>query len=52
MEIVMVCPKNFAELRKQRLTFHMENCLPSRGINLTIPLEAVGDIGRTYSEAK
>lgn len=51
-EIVMVCPTEFTELCKERLVFHMENCLRKRGINLTIPLEAVADSGHSYYDAK
>lgn len=51
-EIVMMCPKEFTELCKERLVYFMENCLKSRGINLTYPLEAVADVGSSYYEAK
>lgn len=48
----MMCPTEFVELCKERLTYHMENCLLKRGIHLTIPLEAVADCGRSYYDAK
>lgn len=52
MEIVMMCPTQYVDLCKERLVYHMENCLPKRGIDLTIPLEAVADSGRSYCDAK
>lgn len=51
-EIVMMCPEEYVDLCKERLVYHMENCLPKRGIHLTIPLEAVADVGSSYYEAK
>lgn len=51
-EIVMMCPEEYVDLCKERLVYHMENCLPKRGIHLTIPLEAVADTGKSYYEAK
>ena len=52
MEVVMMCPEEYVDLCKERLVYHMENCLPKRGIHLTIPLEAVADTGKSYYEAK
>ena len=51
-EIVMMCPSEYAELCKERLVYFMEKCLEKRGINLTIPLEAVADQGHSYADAK
>ena len=51
-EIVMMCPKEYVDLCKERLVYNMEKCLEKRGINLTIPLEAVADQGHSYADAK
>lgn len=51
-EIVMTCPIKYKSLCMERLVYHMEHCMPKRGVNFTIPLEAVADFGRTYAEAK
>lgn len=51
-EIIMMCPKEYVELCKERLVYNMEKCLEKRGINLTIPLEAVADSGDNYAAAK
>lgn len=51
-EIIMMCPKEYVELCKERLVYNMERCLEKRGIKLTIPLEAVADSGDNYATAK
>lgn len=51
-EIVMMCPKEFVEVCKERLVNFMVTCLEKRGIYLTIPLEAVADNGHSYFDAK
>ncbi len=51
-EIGMMCPKEFEALGKELLVYHMEHCLETRGIHLTIPLEAVADSGHSYFDAK
>lgn len=51
-EIVSVVPKEFVDLALERVCYHMENAIARRGVHLTIPLEAVGDKGKSYYEAK
>lgn len=51
-EIVVTCPIKFKDLAMERIKYHMEHCLPKRGVYLTYPLEAVGDCGSSYAEAK
>lgn len=51
-ELGLMCPTKYVELGMERLQYHMEHCLQERGINLTIPLEAVPDYGHSYYDAK
>lgn len=51
-ELGLMCPTKYVELGMERLQYHMEHCLQKRGINLTIPLEAVPDYGHSYYDAK
>lgn len=51
-ELGLMCPTKYVELGMERLQYHMEHCLQNRGINLTIPLEAVPDYGHSYYDAK
>lgn len=51
-EIAMICPTQYVDLCMERLKFHMENCMPKRGIHLTYNLKAVPGYGRSYYDAK
>lgn len=51
-EVVMMCPTEFVNICMERMKYLMSHCMPKRGIDLTIPLEAETDYGASYYEAK